>query len=197
MAQALGWRYCDRTILRRTAAALKAPSGDQEPGEPRSGTFLETLFRVAAFASPECPFSPAPERPLYDRQLFEDESIIMRELVERASAVLVGRGAFVALAQRPATLHVHIHASEAFRIQRLLDTRQAAGAAQAREAIRTSDRERSRFIREISGRDWLDPANYDLVLDSSQEGLAGCANRIVQAARARFPLEAGEKDKGA
>jgi len=178
VAQGLGWRYCDRTILRRTAAALGLDPAELEAGEGRAASFLEDLWRVLAFASPESPYVPSPERPCYGRALFEAESAIMRELVERSAAVLVGRGGFVALARRPATLHVHIQASLEFRIDRLLETRRVATAAAARKAIQVSDRDRSRFIREISGRDWLDPRNFDLVLDSSVAGLAGCEARI-------------------
>jgi cytidylate kinase len=191
VAQALGWRYCDRAILRHTAAALGRTAAEVQGGEGRCGTFLEALFRVVALATPESPFAPPPDPPLYGRQLFAEQSVIMRRLVEHASAVLVGRGGFVALAGRPATLHVHLDADEAFRIQRLVETRRAASVDQARAMIRTSDVERARFIREISGRDWMDPRNFDLVLDSGKEGLAGCEARIIQAARALPVVKAG------
>ena len=182
VAQALRWRYCDRSILRLTAAALGRDPADLAPGEGRSGTFLEDLFRVLAFASPESPFTPSPERPLYGPELFASESVIMRQLVEHAPAVLVGRGGFVALAGRPATLHVHIQAGLEFRIRRLLETRRAFSAEGARQAIKASDRDRARFIRAISGREWQDPGNFNLVLDSSREGLAGCEARILELA---------------
>ena len=179
VAQALGWRYCDRNILRLTAAALGRDPEELEPGEGRAGTFMEDLFRVLAFASPESPFTHSPERPLYGPELYASESVIMRELVEHSPAVLVGRGGFVALAGRPATLHVHIRASLDFRIRHLLETRRAASVEAARQAIKASDRDRSRFIRAISGREWQDPGNFDLVLDSSLEGLDGCEARIL------------------
>ena len=45
-----------------------------------------------------------------------------------------------------------------------------------------SDQERSRFNRDLAGRPWEDPRNFDLILDASREGIDGCAMRILEAA---------------
>jgi hypothetical protein len=58
----------------------------------------------------------------------------------------------------------------------------------ARKAIKISDRDRAGFIRDISGLDWQDPRNFDLVLDVSLGGLEACAKQIVEEAKRRFHL---------
>lgn len=137
-------------------------------------------------ASPEVPFLPPVDLPVYSRELFEAERKVMRQLVQSAPAVLVGRGSFVALKGHPAVLNVRIQADLPFRARFLVDHGKAADEAAALKLIKTSDRNRAAFVREISGLDWQDPANFDLVLDTSQEGIAGCADRIVAEAGRRF-----------
>lgn len=186
VARQLGWRFYDRRILRRAAEAMQLPVSALRVQEERPSGFLEQLLRFTALASPEIPYAPPLELPVYSRELFEVERSIMQELVARESAVVVGRGGFIALKDRPATLHVRIQASLEFRIQRLLARGKAPDADAARQIILDSDRDRTAFFREIADLEWGDAQNFDLVLDPSQCGLEACAQQIVTEAGARL-----------
>ena len=186
VARQLGWRFCDRTILRQTAQALGLPSASLRYREERRCGFLERLLNLIAVASPEVPFTPPVELPIYSRDLFEAERKVMHCLVDNASAVLVGRGGFAALKDRPLVLNVRIQADLPFRKQFLVDRKKAQDGESALKAIEISDRNRAAFIREVTGLDWQDPKNFDLVLDTSRDGIAGCAERIVEEAGRRF-----------
>ncbi len=179
-ARQLGWRFCDRTILRQAAQTLSIPMTSLRHQEERPCGFLERLLNFIAVASPEVPFAPPLDLPIYSRELFEAERNVMLCLAKNAPAVFMGRGSFIALRDRPNTLHVRIEADLSFRIRFLLERGKMKDEASAREAIKASDRNRAAFIREISGLDWQDPRHFNLVMDTSKDGIDACAARIVK-----------------
>jgi len=185
LARKLGWRFCDRTILRQAAQVLGLTSAGLGPQEERYSGFLEQLFSLMTLATPEAPYTPPLDLPVYSRDLVEVERDIMRQIVRHYPAVLVGRGGFVALKDHPLALHVQIVADMAFRTQFLVDRGKAPDLEAARRLIEESDRNRGDFIRRITGLDWNDPRPFHLVLDSSRLGLGGCVARIAEEARLR------------
>ena len=184
VARELGWHFCDRRILRMAADATGLSAADMAFHEDRPSSYLDWLKTILALGSPEAHCAPLPELPMYGRELFEVQREVILRMVEHAPSVIVGRGAFVALKGRPATLHVSIHADLEFRIASLLRRGKAPDRRAAQEAITASDLNRGSFIREISGLDWRDPKVFDLTLNTSELGLEGCAERILQASRA-------------
>ena len=187
VARRLGWRYCDRSILRFTAKALGLDTVALSQQEERPDRLWENILCLLGTGTPEAPYAPPPDLPVYSKDLFDQESQIMARILEREPAVLVGRGGFVAFQDRPATLHVHIQASPEFRMRRLVDSGRAVGLKEAQKLIHASDRDRAGFIRDISGRDWLDPANFHLVLDPSRDGFQACEQSILD----RAPVKVG------
>ena len=183
VARELGWHFCDRRILRLAADATGQSVASMAVQEDRPGSYLDWLKTILALGSPESPYAPLLELPIYGRDLFEVQKDVILRMVEHAPSVIVGRGGFVALKGRPATLHVSIHADLEFRIASLVRRGKAADRSRALKAIEASDLGRAAFIREISGLDWRDPRSFDLVLNTSELGLEGCADRIIQAAR--------------
>jgi cytidylate kinase len=182
-ARQLGWHFCDRRILRLAAEALGQPVASLAHQEEHACGFLEQLSRIFAFGSPESPYTPALDMPIYGRDLYELERKLILRMVEHAPSVIVGRGGFIALKGRPDTLHVRIKADRPFRIKALLDKHQAATPEAAARAIDASDRNRSAFLREITGLDWMDTTPFQLVLDTSRDGVDGCVRQLVEAVR--------------
>ena len=188
-ARALGWRFCDRRILRLAAQALGEAVATLGHQEERPSGFLDQLLGMLAFGSPEAPYTPLLELPRYDTEVFAAERKVMLQVVEEAPSVLVGRGGFFALKGRPGTVHVRIHSSLDFRIQNLVSRGKAVDARAARQAIEDSDRNRSAFIREVSGLEWDDPRNFHLVLAVSTLGMAACVQQMVEACGRLAPVE--------
>jgi cytidylate kinase len=182
VAERLGWQYCDRAILRQAAEALGVEVATVENQEEHPARFLEWLAGILPAASPESPYMPPAELPVYGREIFALEKQLMERILEDAPAILVGRGGFVALKDRPATLHVHIQARIEFRIQRLVKIGKASTEFEARSLIQKSDRQRAAFIQEISGKLWKDENNFDLVLDSGDLGFDRCISAILASA---------------
>ena len=74
-------------------------------------------------------------------------------------------------------LHVQLHAPLEARVRYLLtrveeipaDTR--PDEASLRELCRTFDARRAEYVRRMFGKDWLDPENYDLSIDTGSMGV--------------------------
>jgi cytidylate kinase len=186
VARQLSWRFCDRRILGQAARALGVPLERLRCQDERPCGFLEQLLSLTSFASPEVPYAPPLDLPVYSRELFDAERSVMLRLLEQAPAVIVGRGGFFALKDRPSTLHVRIQADASYRARYLLEHGYATDLNAARHAVEQSDRDRTAFIHDISGLDVRDPLNFDLVLDIAQEGLEGCVAQIAKEAKHRF-----------
>lgn len=91
---------------------------------------------------------------------------IIEKIAENGSCVIVGRAADHVLKEHPQLVRIFIQAPASYRISRVREVYGDTPRA-ARENIRRSDKARAAYYHHISGKRWGDPANYDLVLDSS------------------------------
>lgn len=106
-------------------------------------------------------------------------------LARKGSAVVVGRGAqFVVTGE--AALRVRVVAPLEARIASLAQQRKL-GERAARAEVERLDRERLHFLKQQYHADAADPANYDLVVNSSSLGLERAADVVVHAYRTKFP----------
>jgi len=193
VAKELGIPLVDREILRQAAKELGKEDTVLEAYEERSSSLVERLVNVLSLGTPEHPYLPPAERPVYDRDLFELESRIISRIVDDHDAVIIGRGAFHVLRGRPEAVHVFIYAPVAHRVQQLMKVQNIADPVEARAAIEESDRRRSRFIKDMVGVSWTDAGNYHLSIDSSVAGITGSAKIVFDFVRLKGPMT---KSKG-
>lgn len=103
---------------------------------------------------------------------------IIQKIAGNGSCVIVGRAADYVLRENPNVVKIFIHAPKEYRISRAMevygDTREEAS-----DNIRRSDKARAAYYRHISGKNWGEAANYDLVVDSSR-GVQQTAKEIMQ-----------------
>lgn len=121
----------------------------------------------------------------YAREL----AVVVRDLVARGAAVLVGRGLNFMLDPRRA-LRVRVVCALPQRIEALA-RRERIGVDQARAAIIEADRDRRAFVRDLYGKDIDDPAGYDLWVNTGTMSLEAAADVIASAARAHVVHAAG------
>jgi len=100
----------------------------------------------------------------------------------RNRLVLVGRSAAAILARQEDVLHVRLVASKEFRTRVAIE-RRGVDPGQAARVVEETDRSRRRFHREFYGRDWDDPTNYHMVLNTERLGFEGAAGVIALRAR--------------
>jgi cytidylate kinase len=76
-------------------------------------------------------------------------------------------------------MHVFIHASEAYRIQQLMERYHLTNKA-AEKMIRKSDNEKKGFLRFAFQMDWENPSLYDLVINTEKLGIEGAAKLVME-----------------
>ena len=166
-AKELGFKYLDREILYEASTYLGMDSGLLEHQEEKSSGMLENIIRMFSSGTPEAAYAPPVKRTIYDKDLFQLECKIMNRIVDQNSAVIVGRGGFYALKNRPEVIHVFIHAPLEFRIKRVMEVRKIADYGKIRSMVIESDHRRAKFVKDIIGVDWTDSKNFHLCIDSS------------------------------
>jgi cytidylate kinase len=180
VAQRLGLRYTDRDILARAAAESGLSEEELRAAEERAGGFWSNAVRQYSIGAPEAPFIAPLARPLFERDLFRLESAIIREIAARFDAVIVGRAGFYVLADYPGLVSVRVHAREEWRARRAMTVYGLQSEQEARELLRHSDRQRAKFIRTFTGRDWNDAAVHHLCVDTGVLGLEVATEIVVQ-----------------
>lgn len=170
LARRLHYKYMDREILREAARQLGHSEGVLLGQEERISPLWEKILRAFSPGVPEAPYV-APPLPLgLDKELFQAEAKIIRDVSDLYDAVIVGRGAVHILKGRPGLIPVFIHAGKEFRVRRIMDVYDMSDPRQARSMIERSDTQRAEFIQTMVGAAWTDSRNYHLCVDTSVVG---------------------------
>jgi cytidylate kinase len=184
VARALGWSVVDNELVEQVAQRAGIPMAEVAERDERAPGFVERLTRTLAAATPE--LFPPPEGTVADL----DEATLVRitesvvgEMAGRGRVVLVGRAAPAVLGQQEDALHVKLVAPRAFRIH-AASQRLGMDPAEVVKIVDDTDAMRARYHREYYNREWSDPLNYHMVLNTGALGLAGAAEVIVARARA-------------
>lgn len=191
VARRLGLAYFDREVLQQAAQRLGVSAADVALMEERSTTLWERVAHALAFGAPEAPYVPPPPEAVYHEDLLVVEHRIIREIAESRPAVIVGRGAGFILRDHPALLSVFLHAPQPWRIERAQRTYHIPVGHEAHALVERADRDRSAFLRRLTGRDWTDASRFDLCVRTSTLDLELVADLITRAAVVRLGLKDG------
>lgn len=184
VAAALEWTVVDDAFVEEIASRTGYSEEEIEALEERVPSFIERFAQTAALSSPENVL-------VNPNWADQPDSIrlarVTRELVEeigrRDRVVLVGRAAAAVLASEADAVHVRLVAGVDYRVREAID-RLGFSEADARPHLEEVDHNRQRYHSELYGRDWNDPVNYHMVLNTEAVGAAGAAELIVTRARA-------------
>ena len=91
---------------------------------------------------------------------------VIKKIAEEGSCVIVGRAADYVLRDNADLFRVFIYAPTEFRIKRIMEVYGDTYDA-AKKHVRRSDDARASYYKKISGLEWGDRHNYDLVVNSS------------------------------
>jgi cytidylate kinase len=187
VAAALGWRVVDNELVEEVAARAGLPREDVAEREERVPSFAERLARTLAASSPDLFTAPAPGGTI--PKLQEDDLVritetVVEEVAAKGRVVLVGRAAPAVLAREDNSLHVKLVALRSYRIQAAAE-RLGVDPQKAAEILDETDAMRERYLRQYYRRDWNDPVNYHMVLNTGVLGHEGVTEIIVGEARRR------------
>jgi cytidylate kinase len=165
VADRLDWTIVDNDFVDRVAERVGLPPEEVAEREERVATLIERLASTLAISSPELFIATSdlsPEATRSTDEIVHMTEAVIQEAVEHGTVVLVGRGAQAYLANRDATLHVRIVAPRDDRV------RASAG--------------RKEYVHTHYQRDWDDPCNYHLIVNSALVSYEGAADLIIAAA---------------
>ena len=219
VAERLGGDYVDRLILADVARHVGATVEALHQREERPPTRGERLSRVlqrilersavtgaggdpyfgpgvASFLTEEYEDLPQPTitrgHELEDEKYIEGIRRVIRNLADTGNVVIVARGCYVILRERPDVLRVGVVASMEDRIETTME-RQRLGRDDAEKTVLARDQARAHFFKrfwDIDDPD--DPQLYHLMINSSQMSLEYATDLVTDACQA---LEDGRLSK--
>src|ERR671916_789962 len=180
VASALNWKVVDNELVEEVAARAGLPTADVAEREERVASFAERLARTLAAATPELFASPVPGGTvpkLQEADLVRITESVVAEVAARGRVVLVGRAAPAVLARERDSIHVKLVAPKHYRVEAAA-RRLAVDPQKATAVVEESDATRARYHRQYYRRDWNDPINYHMVLNTEALGLDGATDLI-------------------
>lgn len=121
-----------------------------------------------------------------DRNLFNYQAKIIKQLAEQESCVIVGRCADFILKDYPNVVSVFVHAPMDYCIQRGMERTIITSEKEMEKYIIKTDKHRGDYYHYYTGRTWNDARNYDLCLNSSKLGFDKCVEMIEEYVAIRF-----------
>lgn len=100
------------------------------------------------------------------QQAITAQDKVIRKIADNGSCVIVGRAADYVLRNYEDVVRIFIYADEDYKISRVMEV-YGDDIKRAKENISRSDAARASYYKNISGLDWGDRHNYELLVDSS------------------------------
>lgn len=186
VANALGWTLYDNALVDEVASRLGMTVSGVSSREERLPSLVERLASAISLSVPEVmPSVGDAANPPSEERIVEMTQRVIEEAVTAGPAVLVGRGAQSMLAARSDVLHVFCYAPVDSLVAYAV-TNLDMLPDEARKHVHAMNERREQFIKRHWSRDWSNPANYHLCVNTAWLGLDGSAELVTSVARERF-----------
>ncbi|MGN0374005.1 MAG: AAA family ATPase [Butyrivibrio sp.] len=120
-----------------------------------------------------------------NENLFNYQAKVLKELAANESLICIGRAADFILKDHPKLITVFFHAPMEQRIKREMELT-GFDEVRAEQYILKTDRYRREFYKYHTGRDWENPYNYDLCLNTGVFTYEKCVDIILNYFKTRF-----------
>ena len=166
VAQELGVVLYNDDRLQEEAVDMGFSSEDMKSFEQKAPGILTRLLRL---------------RPA---EYLELMAAAVYEVARRGEGIICGNGAPYFLRNFECALHLRIHASEPYRIERLMK-REKISDEEAKKLIEKEDSDLKGFMQFSFQMDWNDISLYDAIINVDKIGLDSAAAQIVAMAKTR------------
>ena len=186
LAEELGIRYLDKDLL----PLVSVESGISEALLERADEKIKLGFWGTGKDRRYDPEFDQPDTDdlLSEQNLFRYQARTIRNLAEKESFVIIGRAADFVLSNHMHVFSVNIQAPFEDCVEGIMK-RKFVDARTAIKDIRRINKERMAFYRAYTGRDWNDPLNYDLCINSARFSQEASVTLIRKAAGLKFHFE--------
>jgi cytidylate kinase len=176
LSERLGVPCYDRELL--TMASERSGIDESvfvDAGEEMKGHFIANTLRTLPKAAPVEAHEPDF---ISDINIFRIQSDLIRSLASSESCIIVGKCADFILSDRPNVLSVFVDAPKEECIRSVCEKMHVT-EGYAKTLIRKTNRYRAKYYNSYTYRAWIDPFNYDLILNSARMGRERCADMIA------------------
>jgi CMP/dCMP kinase len=176
LARHFGIAYADREIISQTAQKFSMHEKELLQRDEKIISAWQTFLQSITRSPDRLEHRPLPPT---DKELFKAESEVLERLATERSAVIMGRCGSYVLRQHPNHVSLFLHAGEAFRVARLCESDNVL-EIRAQKMIAESDKKRSEYVHQVTGRIWSDATQYDLSIRTDILGVEACAEGIIR-----------------
>lgn len=121
-----------------------------------------------------------------DVNVFNIQADLIRTLAETESCIIVGKCADDILRDYPNVISIYIEAPRSACVKSIMEKLHVS-EKRAHQLIRDTDKYRAKYYSYYtSGKDWTNPTNYDLVLNSDRIGREKCVELIKNYVKIKF-----------
>lgn len=167
LAKKLGIHFYDSDILKLTSE--KTAIGEQyfRLADEKAGNNL--IYKIIDNLTPDIGKPNTSENIVTPENLFRFQAEVIREIAKAETCIIAGRCGNYILSEAGMEEHVDffVYADLVTRIKRAMDYLKV-DEAEALKRIKKIDKERREYHKYYTGEDWMQPDNYDLMINASR-----------------------------
>lgn len=160
--------FVDRQILKMVSEKLSISENDIELLDEKKSSFWQSFSRLELINEPvialTADYIPS------DRDLFDLESEFIKQIANKSSAIILGRGGRYILRDHPHHLSIFVYADMKDRIKRVSELYNISENASAK-MIEKNDKDRKNYIQSFTKLKLTDAKAYDICINTSSIGL--------------------------
>ena len=173
LSEELGIKYYDKDLIRLASEE----SGINEAFFGRVDEKIKTSFIKRGGVYQGGVIDPSSKEFTSDRNLFNFQAKIIKQLADKEPAVIVGRCADFILKDREDVIRLFIYCDEKTAVKNVIEA-YGISEKEACRLIEKTDKDRSSYYKFYTGRDWQNAMNYNICLDTSRLDYATCVKII-------------------
>lgn len=174
LSERLGVEFYDKDLIKLAseASGINESLFGKSDEKTKTGVFGRTSVYKGGVISPDKSSFTSEEN------LFNYQAMVIKELAEKGSCIIVGRCADYVLRGNPNAVSVFIYADEESCIKNAAEVRGIIDRKEAQRMIAATDKARAAYYKAHTGRNWIDARNYDISLNSGVLGFEKCVEII-------------------
>lgn len=182
IGERLGWPVLDHVLVDRVADRLRLDPRTVEQMDEHPPTLFSRIAAALLIAPVESPILLDTSEIMSPDAVAEAAAAAIREAASAGPVIIVGHGAQLLLANRPATLHLRLVGPTESRVQRICK-RGGCDERTAVSDIHRIDDARVAYVRRYLHHDVRDPLLYDLVINTGRIAIEDAADLVVAVIR--------------
>lgn len=175
LAKELGVEFYDRDLLRM--ASDESGINEQLFAKADEKVKNTLLFKAARKVYNGELIPPDSDDFVSNQNLFNYQAKVIKELAATESCVIVGRCADFVLKDHKNVIRIFVHAPLDYCISNVVRL-QSISEKEAEKKILLTDKTRSWYYKNYTGRNWDRAQNYDLCLNSNELGFEKCVEIV-------------------